>query len=69
MANSARRLEVVRNCISYIFENKMLEAKKVRIHGALRLFPAFVLELFKLKESTLCPADASCSAGAEGSRS
>lgn len=29
MANSARRLEVVRNCITYIFENKMLEAKKV----------------------------------------
>ena len=30
LANSARRLEVVRNCITYIFENKMLEAKKVR---------------------------------------
>lgn len=30
MANSARRLEVVRNCITYIFENEMLEAKKVR---------------------------------------
>lgn len=30
MANSARRLEVVRNCITYIFENRMLEAKKVR---------------------------------------
>uniref|UniRef100_A0A7M4EBX0 SET binding factor 1 n=1 Tax=Crocodylus porosus TaxID=8502 RepID=A0A7M4EBX0_CROPO len=29
LANSARRLEVVRNCISYIFENKMLEAKKL----------------------------------------
>ncbi|XP_053572268.1 myotubularin-related protein 5 [Bombina bombina] len=28
-ANSTRRLEVVRNCISYIFENKMLEAKKL----------------------------------------
>uniref|UniRef100_A0A8C8RNG0 SET binding factor 1 n=1 Tax=Pelusios castaneus TaxID=367368 RepID=A0A8C8RNG0_9SAUR len=28
-ANSARRLEVVRNCISYVFENKMLEAKKL----------------------------------------
>ncbi|ELK24647.1 Myotubularin-related protein 5 [Myotis davidii] len=26
--NSARRLEVVRNCISYVFEGKMLEAKK-----------------------------------------
>lgn len=31
MANSARRLEVVRNCITYIFENKMLEAKKVKV--------------------------------------
>jgi len=31
LANSARRLEVVRNCISYVFENKMLEAKKVRV--------------------------------------
>lgn len=29
--NSARRLEVVRNCISYVFEGKMLEAKKVGI--------------------------------------
>ncbi|XP_053318749.1 myotubularin-related protein 5 isoform X4 [Spea bombifrons] len=29
VANSNRRLEVVRNCISYIFENKMLEAKKL----------------------------------------
>ncbi len=29
LANSARRLEVVRNCITYIFDNKMLEAKKV----------------------------------------
>lgn len=32
LANSARRLEVVRNCITYIFENKMLEAKKVSVH-------------------------------------
>lgn len=32
--NSARRLEVVRNCISYVFEGKMLEAKKVRAPGA-----------------------------------
>lgn len=31
--NSARRLEVVRNCISYVFEGKMLEAKKVRACG------------------------------------
>lgn len=31
--NSARRLEVVRNCISYVFEGKMLEAKKVRGAG------------------------------------
>uniref|UniRef100_UPI00398EB046 myotubularin-related protein 5 isoform X1 n=1 Tax=Pristiophorus japonicus TaxID=55135 RepID=UPI00398EB046 len=29
LTNSARRLEVVRNCIAYIFENKMLEAKKL----------------------------------------
>lgn len=29
LANSARRLEVVRNCITYVFESKMLEAKKV----------------------------------------
>lgn len=29
LVNSARRLEVVRNCIMYIFDNKMLEAKKV----------------------------------------
>ncbi|XP_078409293.1 myotubularin-related protein 5 isoform X4 [Cetorhinus maximus] len=29
LANSARRLEVVRNCITYIFENKILEAKKL----------------------------------------
>ncbi|KAI1882525.1 hypothetical protein AGOR_G00251650 [Albula goreensis] len=29
LANSARRLEVVRNCITYIFENKTLEAKKL----------------------------------------
>ncbi|XP_054998977.1 myotubularin-related protein 5 isoform X4 [Sorex araneus] len=27
--NSARRLEVVRNCISYVFEGKILEAKKL----------------------------------------
>lgn len=33
LANSARRLEVVRNCIAYIFENKMLEAKKVSSSG------------------------------------
>lgn len=42
MANSARRLEVVRNCITYIFENKMLEAKKVRT----RALPAFVPRSF-----------------------
>lgn len=29
LANSARRLEVVRNCITYVFESKMLEAKKL----------------------------------------
>jgi myotubularin-related protein 5/13 len=28
---TSRRLEVVRNCISYVFEGKMLEAKKVRL--------------------------------------
>lgn len=33
LANSARRLEVVRNCISFVFESKMLEAKKVRAAG------------------------------------
>lgn len=27
--NSAQRLEVVRNCISFIFENKILETEKV----------------------------------------
>lgn len=27
--NSAQRLEVVRNCISFIFENKFLETEKV----------------------------------------
>uniref|UniRef100_A0A3P9LL31 SET binding factor 1 n=1 Tax=Oryzias latipes TaxID=8090 RepID=A0A3P9LL31_ORYLA len=45
MANSARRLEVVRNCISYIFENKMLEAKK--------LMPA-VLRALKGRGARLC---------------
>ncbi|RXM97783.1 Myotubularin-related protein 5 [Acipenser ruthenus] len=29
LANSARRLEVIRNCITYIFENKTVEAKKL----------------------------------------
>lgn len=32
--NSARRLEVVRNCISFIFDNKTLETEKV-MHVAL----------------------------------
>nr|XP_057923266.1 myotubularin-related protein 5 isoform X1 [Doryrhamphus excisus] len=45
MANSARRLEVVRNCITYIFENKMLEAKK--------LMPA-VLRALKGRAARLC---------------
>ena len=27
--NSARRLEVVRNCISFIFDNKTMETEKV----------------------------------------
>ncbi|NWY75202.1 MTMR5 protein, partial [Oenanthe oenanthe] len=45
LANSARRLEVVRNCISYVFENKMLEAKK--------LFPA-VLRAMKGRAARQC---------------
>uniref|UniRef100_A0A3B3S7Q2 SET binding factor 1 n=1 Tax=Paramormyrops kingsleyae TaxID=1676925 RepID=A0A3B3S7Q2_9TELE len=45
LANSARRLEVVRNCITYIFENKMLEAKK--------LLPA-VLRALKGRTARLC---------------
>ncbi|XP_036134137.1 myotubularin-related protein 5 isoform X1 [Molossus molossus] len=43
--NSARRLEVVRNCISYVFEGKMLEAKK--------LFPA-VLRALKGRAARRC---------------
>ncbi|KAM9771554.1 myotubularin-related protein 5 isoform 6-T6 [Syngnathus typhle] len=45
MANSARRLEVVRNCITHIFENKMLEAKK--------LMPA-VLRALKGRAARVC---------------
>ncbi|XP_029901720.1 myotubularin-related protein 5 isoform X3 [Myripristis murdjan] len=45
LANSARRLEVVRNCITYIFENKMLEAKK--------LMPA-VLRALKGRAARIC---------------
>ncbi|KAK2517216.1 Sbf1 [Columba guinea] len=45
LVNSARRLEVVRNCISYVFENKMLEAKK--------LFPA-VLRAMKGRAARHC---------------
>lgn len=45
LANSARRLEVVRNCITYIFDNKMLEAKK--------LMPA-VLRALKGRAARLC---------------
>uniref|UniRef100_A0A3B3WSX2 SET binding factor 1 n=1 Tax=Poecilia mexicana TaxID=48701 RepID=A0A3B3WSX2_9TELE len=45
MANSARRLEVVRNCITYIFDNKMLEAKK--------LMPA-VLRALKGRTARVC---------------
>uniref|UniRef100_A0A671Y446 SET binding factor 1 n=1 Tax=Sparus aurata TaxID=8175 RepID=A0A671Y446_SPAAU len=41
----ARRLEVVRNCITYIFENKMLEAKK--------LMPA-VLRALKGRAARIC---------------
>jgi myotubularin-related protein 5/13 len=42
--NSARRLNVLRNCIASIFENKMSDAKKT--------FPAVVSAL-KLKQSRL----------------
>uniref|UniRef100_A0AAR2LMY7 SET binding factor 1 n=1 Tax=Pygocentrus nattereri TaxID=42514 RepID=A0AAR2LMY7_PYGNA len=45
LANSARRLEVVRNCINYIFDNKMLEAKK--------LMPA-VLRALKGRAARVC---------------
>ncbi|XP_048865073.1 myotubularin-related protein 5-like isoform X2 [Brienomyrus brachyistius] len=45
LANSARRLEVVRNCIAYVFENKMLEAKK--------LMPA-VMRALKSRAARLC---------------
>uniref|UniRef100_A0A673XUW5 SET binding factor 1 n=1 Tax=Salmo trutta TaxID=8032 RepID=A0A673XUW5_SALTR len=45
LANSARRLEVVRNCITYIFDNKMLEAKK--------LMPA-VLRALKGRAARVC---------------
>ncbi|XP_058424019.1 myotubularin-related protein 5 isoform X5 [Diceros bicornis minor] len=45
--NSARRLEVVRNCISYVFEGKMLEAKK--------LLPA-VLRALKGRAARCCLA-------------
>lgn len=31
--NSARRLEVVRSCISFIFDNKTLETEKVMMHN------------------------------------
>ncbi|XP_063164801.1 myotubularin-related protein 5 isoform X6 [Candoia aspera] len=45
LANSARRLEVVRNCISFVFESKMLEAKK--------LLPA-VLRAMKSRAARQC---------------
>ncbi|XP_042323603.1 myotubularin-related protein 5 [Sceloporus undulatus] len=45
LANSARRLEVVRNCIAYVFESKMLEAK--------RLLPA-VLRAMKSRSARQC---------------
>uniref|UniRef100_A0A673JHE5 Myotubularin-related protein 5-like n=1 Tax=Sinocyclocheilus rhinocerous TaxID=307959 RepID=A0A673JHE5_9TELE len=45
LANSARRLEVVRNCITYIFDNKMLESKK--------LMPA-VLRALKGRAARVC---------------
>lgn len=39
--NSARRLEVVRNCISFIFDNKTLETEKV-MHVALFVHCFFI---------------------------
>ncbi|XP_077025391.1 myotubularin-related protein 5 isoform X6 [Tamandua tetradactyla] len=42
-ANSARRLEVVRNCISCVFEGKMLEAKKTRLAMSQLSLCAFIL--------------------------
>uniref|UniRef100_A0ABM5GLA0 Myotubularin-related protein 5 isoform X2 n=1 Tax=Pogona vitticeps TaxID=103695 RepID=A0ABM5GLA0_9SAUR len=45
LANSARRLEVVRSCIAYVFESKMLEAK--------RLLPA-VLRAMKSRAARQC---------------
>lgn len=38
--NSAQRLEVVRNCISFIFENKILETEKV-IKNSPKLFEEY----------------------------
>lgn len=39
--NSARRLEVVRNCISFIFDNKTLETEKV-MQVALFVYCSFI---------------------------
>lgn len=77
MANSARRLEVVRNCITYIFENKMLEAKKVktRVCVCVTHSQTFVRSagcfcvLIVVVCHVVCAADASGAAGVEGSGS
>lgn len=81
MANSARRLEVVRNCITYIFDNKMLEAKKVKKYFL--FFDCKILDkrrnlsqnsiilivssVFFLMHCRLFPAHAGCAAGVERS--
>ncbi|XP_059831862.1 myotubularin-related protein 13 isoform X1 [Hypanus sabinus] len=50
--NSARRLEVVRNCISYIFENKVLETEKT-LPAALRALKGRVARQCLLEELRL----------------
>lgn len=67
--NSARRLEVVRNCISYVFEGKMLEAKKVRALGAKDWGSgegALVLG-WGLQPGDSCSPAGDCGAGRKGS--
>ncbi|XP_043561839.1 myotubularin-related protein 13 isoform X2 [Chiloscyllium plagiosum] len=50
--NSARRLEVVRNCISYIFENKVLETEKT-LPAALRALKGRVARQCLIQELSL----------------
>lgn len=71
MANSARRLEVVRNCITYIFENKMLEAKKVKTCVSVTHKPVFscFCVLIVVVCHVVCAADAGGAAGVERSGS